>query len=280
MPENVLDNTLGGSSLGKENAPTRLPSAPQGLVQREPPQAKPAKLPLEEHWGTWKQAPTPQNMGRLLTEAKPIIDSAITSYTGGNKLLTGHAKALAMGAFKTYDPKAGAKLQTHLMTQMQPLIRLQGTHSTAVKVPERIRADLYHMRQEERKFTDDIGREPSDQELADRTGLSMKRLGHVRKFARSEVPESGLTSTTEEGEEETFYPGTETNDPEKIWKEYVHHDLAPIDQKILEWKDGFNGAKILSTNEIARRLKITPGAVSQRAAKIAKLLAQGSEVMQ
>ena len=69
---------------------------------------------------------------------------------------------------------------------------------------------------------------------------------------------------------EPFYPGSAQASPEDVWMEYVHHDAAPIDQKILEWKTGFNGKAIIPTLEIARRLKISPSAVSQRAARLAK----------
>ena len=70
-------------------------------------------------------------------------------------------------------------------------------------------------------------------------------------------------------------PGTEKVSAEDIWLEYVHHDLDPVDKKVLEWKTGLYGKTILSTNEIARRLKITPGAVSQRASKIAMKIEEG-----
>jgi DNA-binding Lrp family transcriptional regulator len=59
--------------------------------------------------------------------------------------------------------------------------------------------------------------------------------------------------------------------------EYVHHDLEPLDQKMLEWRTGIYGKTIKSVNEIAERLKLSPAAVSQRAARIARLIAKGKE---
>lgn len=278
MAENSLSNVL-GSTGDVASAPQKLPpKSSDGLSQRSAP--TPPKKTLDQHWEDYSKAKTPANLNNMLNEARPVLDSAITSYGGGNKNLYGHAKILAAKAIDSYDPSRGAKLQTHLMVQLQPLSRLHAEASASVKIPERVRADLYRVNQETQNLVDDLGREPSDQELADRTGMSLRRIGHVRKFARSEVSESGLTSTTEEGDEEIFYPGVQTNKPLDVWIEYVHHDLSPIDQKIFEWKYGYNNQRQLSTTEVAKRLGLSPGAISQRAAKISARINEGRELMQ
>lgn len=228
---------------------------------------------MEEAYGVWKQKPTPENMGSLLEKAGPTIDSALRSYAGGNPALKARAKKLAIEAFKTYDPKRGAKISTHLMTQLQPLTRQAREFSQVTKTPERVSADLYKMKQAELEHFDQHARPPSDKELADRSGLSVRRLGKLRRYNLGEVSESGLTEM-DEGEQATMYPGVNKLDPHAVWLEYVHHDLAPIDQKILEWRTGFNGNEVLPNNEIAKRLKLSPGAISQRAAKIAQKLSE------
>ncbi len=270
---NELSGILGSVS-GSENAPTRLPQKVEGLNQRPAPTPTKPKT-LDDHWVEYSKQPSQQAMADILSQARPVIDSAITSYTGGNKNLYGHAKSMAIDAIKSFDPTKGAKLQTHLMSQLRPLSRLHAETSSSIRVPERIRADLYRVNQNHQEFFDEQGREPSDQELADRTGLSMKRISHVRKYSRAEVNESSLTGKTEDGDDETFYPGTETKNPKDIWMEYVHHDSTPIDQKIMEWRYGFNGKETLSTGEIAKRLNLTPSAVSQRSAKLAARMREG-----
>lgn len=229
---------------------------------------------MEDAYELWKKQPTPENMGALLEKASPVIDSAIKSYGGGNPALKSRARRLAIDAFKMYDPKKGTKLSSHLMTRLQPLTRASQEYSSVVRVPERVRMDLYKLRQEEQKHFDEHSREASDKELADRTGLSMRRIAHVRRFQKGEVAESGLTEM-DEGEQAIMYPGVQQVDPQAVWLEYVHHDLPPIDQKILEWKTGYNGKPVLPNNEIAKRLGLSPGAISQRSAKIATRLEEG-----
>lgn len=235
---------------------------------------------MDDLWADWNKNKTPDKMQKLLTAADPYINKAVSSYAGGNVFLRSHAKKLAINAFKNYDPNKGTKLTTHLMTQMQPLQRAAREHSQNVKIPERISIELFHLNQARQDLTDKLGRLPSDREIADHTGLSHKRLQHIKKFSKAELAESALTAPSEEGEDETFYPGVNAPDPQKVWMEFVHHDLGPVDQQILEWKTGLYGKPILSTNDIAKKLKITPGAVSQRAAKIKAMVAEGTHLVE
>jgi DNA-directed RNA polymerase specialized sigma subunit len=191
------------------------------------------------------------------------------SYAGGNEAFHTQAKKLTAQGFKTYDPRLGAKLHSHLMNQLQPLRRVTQRRTNIVHVPERVQSDLYHLRQAQQSYFDRFGHEAADSELSEQMGVPMSRLKHLRKFMRQETSESNMQMPGEEGSE-PFYPGSAQASPESVWMEYVHHDSNPIDQKILEWKTGYNGKEIVSTQEIAKRLRITPSAVSQRAARMAK----------
>lgn len=237
----------------------------------DPPKKKPS---LDEVYSQWRMAPTPVNMAELLESAKPVMNSALTTYAGGSKAYMGHAKLLAAKAFKTYDPTRGVKLHTHLITQLQPLMRTAREHNMPVYIPERVSIEGAHLRRAERELNEKLGRDPSEIELADHTGLSHKRIAHIRTFNRGDVPESGLTMQSEDGEGEVFHPAMETRDHNKVYLEYVHHDLDPLNQKIMEWKTGLYGNKMLSNNDIAKRLKLSPAAISQRSAKIARMVSE------
>ena len=233
---------------------------------------------MEDAYENWRKQKTPENLATVVDAASPVINSALTSYAGGNTIFRGQAKRLVAEAVQSYDPKQGVKLKTYLHHQLQPLTRIARQHTQAVRVPERITMDNYHITQAHQRFFDEHGREPTDDELADFTGYSTKRIAHVRKLSKFDMPESAITARNEEGEQETYYPGVDQVDPQRVWMEFVHHDLAPVDKKILEWKTGIYGKQILSTNEIAKRLKLSPGAVSQRAARISARLAEGKSI--
>lgn len=229
------------------------------------------RTPLDTAFSAWSKSPSSENLKTLLDSARPVIDKALTSYGGGDKALNSRAKRLAISAFKNYDPAKGTKLQTHLLIRLQPLQRERMARSAPISIPERVQFDKFKMDQAAERFRADKDRDPSDDELADITGISPKRMAHVRRFARGVISEG----QTEDPMSGVSVPTAGEVTPEDIWIEYVHHDLDPIDKKILEWKTGYLGKQVLSTNEIARRLKITPSAISQRAAKIAMKLEEG-----
>jgi len=223
------------------------------------------KTSLDDAYDFWNKNRSPANMDRLLRAAQPVINKALSSFAGGNKALGARAKKLAIDAFKNYDMQKGTKLGTHLLIRLQPLQREYTNRSSITAIPERVHLDKFRLEHAERSLGEELGREPSDDEIADRTGFSTKRIAHIRQFARRQFASGQMRSA--EGKPVQVVSDQVT--PEDIWFEYVHHDLDPIDKKILEWKTGMYDKKILSTNEIARRLKITASAVSQRAAKIA-----------
>lgn len=243
-------------------------------AKKTPP---PKKLTLDESYKAWKEKPSPRAMGLVLESAAPVLSSAIKSYGSGNQALQSHARRLAADAIMTYDPNRGAKLQTHIMSRLQPLQRHHREVTRMARIPERVSMDLYRMSQAVADFSAENQREPSDGELSRLTHMPIRRLNKVRKYANGDVSESMFTEN-EDGDEGIMYPGTDKPNPDAIWLEYVHHDLNPIDQQILEWKTGYNGKPILSNNDIARKLKLSAGAVSQRSAKISEMVAQGHDL--
>jgi len=230
--------------------------------------AAPQQGALESAYEAWRSNQRPEHMTKLLDAARPVIDRALSAYAGGNKALTGRAKRLAIDAFRSFDPKRGAKLRTHLYIRLQPLQRAYTKRTSPLAIPERVQLDLLRLQQAERSMRDELNRDPADTELAERLNMPPRRIAHVRAFSKGLVSEGQLRSP----EGEPMQLGLQQHSPDDIWVEYVHHDLSPIDKKIFEWKTGIYGKRVLTTNEIARRLNISPSAVSQRALKIALLL--------
>ena len=62
------------------------------------------------------------------------------------------------------------------------------------------------------------------------------------------------------------------------WLRFVRDDLTDIDQQILDHTTGIGGAKVLSNKQLARRLQLTPGAISQRKLKIQAILDREEEL--
>jgi DNA-directed RNA polymerase specialized sigma subunit len=228
---------------------------------------------LDEKWAQWNKSKRDDHLSELMQAADPIISKAITSYApNSSPAVRSAAKVLAKGAFETYDPKKNTKLQTHLYIQLQPLQRETQAYDT-MHVPERVRFDIRHVNEAHNRFVEENGQEPSDGELADYTGLSQSRLAHIRKFDKAIIGESQMLP--EDDDNDMSMPAT--NRGQTAWREMVYMELNDKDKLVYDLKTGRNGRVPMGVNEIAAKLKLSPGAISQRLAKIDHQISEGSQ---
>ena len=231
---------------------------------------------IGDSFNAWKAEDSPATRGALLRQVNPIIDTALHSYGGtAGPAIRGQAKMLALNAFKSYDPAKGT-MRTHLLSQLQGLRRAAAQSQQIISIPERVALDRGHLTETTDSLRDELGRDPSDMELAARTGLSLKRINYIRQAKMGTNTGSILDDEGEVFDPASKIPGnTDRND---AWSEMVYYDLSDVDRKIMEHTLGLRGAQILSTGELAANLGVTPGAISQRKARIQQLLDQQFEI--
>jgi DNA-directed RNA polymerase specialized sigma subunit len=224
----------------------------------------------------WKADPSPAQADSFLKSIDPIVQEGMNVYGGraANPMMRSRARRIALDAASKYDPTR-ASLKTHLMAHLQGLRRYGAEQNRVIHVPEAVALDQHHLNEAEAELSDQLGRDPSDLELADHTGLSRRRIAHIRSY-RAAVPEGRLASLADQDEEGGagggFEPAVEGPDRSVLRAQFLYHDLDPHDQVILEYGMGLNGAPKLPAAQIARRLRLSPGAVSQRAARIQQML--------
>jgi DNA-directed RNA polymerase specialized sigma subunit len=226
----------------------------------------------------WKANQSPETNTRMLQVIQPIVDTAVSSYGGKatSPNLKSRARLMALKALSTYDPQRG-NVKTHLLSQLQSLRRLSAQEQNIISIPEQVGLDYRRLAESENELRDNLGRDVLDDELADHTGLSVRRIRKVRAFNQpvSEGMTTARSSTSEDAANTDIassLPGaTNTAD---AWMNFVYDDLSPTDKLIMDMSLGRNGRRATSTQDIARRLNITPGAVSQRAAKIQNMIDQ------
>lgn len=222
----------------------------------------------------WQTAQTPDNNTKLLKTVQPIIDTALTSYAGGqpSPAMRTKAKLMALKAMSAYNPNKG-NVKTHLLSQLQSLRRAAAQENNIISIPEQVGLDFQHLTETENQIRDQFGRDPTDDELADATGLSKRRIQKIKSFHQP-VPES---ATITENEDDTFDGGVASqipgaNNAYNAWLDFVYEDLGPTDRLIMDMTLGRNGKRRTSNQQIAQRLRLSPGAISQRAAKIQAMI--------
>jgi RNA polymerase primary sigma factor len=221
---------------------------------------------------SWQQNQTPEGNAAMLQAIDPIVQKGIQLYGGESPLSASRGRLLALDAVRKYDPKR-SRLQSHLLNQMQSLRRVAQQQHNVMRVPERVLLESQRLRNYQQEMSDEMGREPSDAELADRLGVNTERLAKIRRYqpgmSSGQVEELDPLSGGLAGR----IPGTR-DESSDLWVRVVYQDLNPMDQKVLEFSLGLNGQPKLSNQEIAKRLGRSPGAISQRKIRIQKLLDQ------
>jgi len=248
--------------------------------------AKPAEIDGDDvvlnSYKMWKYSPSPQTMSSVLRRLQPTINNALTSFGGGvtNPIMRNYAKKIAIESIKSYDPANESSLKSWVSTNMQGLRRYQ-QELTPMKLPERVRIDNFKILRAIDEFKSVNNREPDDDEVADATGISKKRIAYVRKLAVPVLNEGQFELIdSNDGESSSYVPGVDSNEWQNVWAEYVYNDLDPVDKQIFNMRlgRGSYAGKPLSVIEVAKKLKLSSAAVSQRSNKIAAALARGMDM--
>lgn len=163
---------------------------------------------------------------------------------------------------KKFNPAGGTVLRTWVQSNLQGLNRYRRENQGPVKVPERAVLDAWTLEKRSREFLDEHGREPDARELADISGMSLKRISAVRRSTRPVV--SDAQAMSEQASQGADFLGEAM--------EYLYDDLDYVDRRIVDLTTGYGGSEMLPKNVIAQRLGVSPSQVTRRADAIARRL--------
>ena len=234
---------------------------------------------LQKPFEDWRREPSPTNTGQMLRAVDPIINTALRSYAGPSSKsvnLKSRAKMLAAEALSSYDQTKGP-LKSHLMSRLQRLRRIASQQRQVIRVPEQVALDQMRSEAASKELEEKLGRPPSDQELADHTGLSSKRLAYIRGSGRP-LAESTITRPGDDGAgsfDPRVRPLYQSDD---AWVELVYDDLDQTNQFIMERVLGLHGHAPEKPSAVAVKLRISPAAVSHRMAQIQAKLDQRDDL--
>jgi len=218
---------------------------------------------------TWKQNPSRENLRGVVDYLKPTISRTLHSIGGADdKYLATNARVLAAQAVETYDPAYGAKLQTWVDRQLQPLRRLRRSRQQVLRVPDSVQLNAYSIFRAEQEFADEHGRDPDVAELADLVNMPVKRIEKVRRSFSGTLADGQVSTDAAEEGRAGFNVAHSTHDVDTEAMDYVHAESDHVDRKILEYKTGYGGGNILPGPEIAAKLGLSPVQLSRRSARI------------
>jgi len=229
---------------------------------------------IVDEWKYWSTTGDKESLNRIMKMLEPTISSAKYTFTEGHEHPTIDMEALRLvyEALGKYDPDYGVKLETYVFSQLQPIRRMSQSLQQPLKAPQRAHTEIGILQRERSRLEEELGREPSQGELSDATGFSLKKLKQLSTIEkgtlttgqfRSEEDQVDLLEGLEQGEEWDPWPA-----------EAVYWGLSPIQQNIYDYRTGSHGKEELSNKETAAQLGISESAVSQNVTVIQDKLAE------
>jgi len=222
----------------------------------------------------WKASPNPGTLTPLVSSLRPTIDSALRTYGyADDPNMRTTAQLHVIKALPRYDPKR-AKLNTFVFNELKRIQRFGPKQQHAIPIPEQAALDLRSLQRIEHDLVHELGREPTPPELADKSGLSVRRINSIRRrYAIPTVTEQAFESDI--GVRDV--PATRGNESERLWLDALYAELDPIDKKILDWSLGMHGQPRISKTQMATKLGISIPAITQRARRLSARVSEGME---
>lgn len=219
-----------------------------------------------EEYSVWARDKSKANTLKLMRKLEPVISASVRSYGGGDNKYSARARLMALAALDKYDPKQGVALNTYLHSQLRSLNRLVRERRNVIHIPENAHLVNRARALAESDLLGETGVQPTLSAIADKTGISLKKLKSAGGYGGSN-PSSALLS--EKGDDLVDHSD---KDDYALWTDYVYHDQDERGKKVMEGITGYGGAPIRRKQALAEELGISAPALSQRIKKIADKL--------
>lgn len=218
----------------------------------------------------WQKDQSPAASYAMIQKLMPYISHSIIASGGDpeNPALKAKACMMALQYMKRYNPEHST-VQNYIYGQLRGLNRVIGNDNNIIQIPESVVLARKQIDEAENELFDQLGYYPSTAEIANYTGMPVKKIAKLRSIAPA-VSEGTVNALENVEGMHTKMLGSTSGDD--AWNEYVYDTLSDRQKSVMERLYGMHGYKPQSPENIAKELKISRAAVSQHKKAIDKLL--------
>lgn len=238
-----------------------------------------------ELWNAWRSLPAGSKerrkaFSRLLARFRGLIQQQVNRAAATidksnipRSAVEAEVTSLVINGLKTYDPNRGAQITTYLTTQFRGMPRFMGTYGYAARMPDELVNAIGPVRRAREHLLDLLGRNPTDEEVSQYSGKSLKTVVRLsrelhRGLVRSEHERDPAVVTREPVDEILALLQPELSDREKTLLGLLReaedsHDEKAIRPAVLAKRMGLSGPELSNlkrslTEKVMRHLRHQP----------------------
>ncbi len=177
-----------------------------------------------------------------------------------------------MKAVERFDPEKGGKLSTYASWWIkQSIKRALANQSKTIRLPIHIVDKISKMRRISNILAEDLGREPTNSELAEELGLPYQKLAMLKQAAQSPASLNAPIQDSERGDFGDLIGDEKAIDPAlALESKNMHTQLDGLrdalderEQRIIDARFGLNGQKLKTLEEVGLEFGVTRERIRQ-----------------